>query len=169
KNPLRRVHRGRFSLVFAQRTPLGLHCRRFFNGDVTPVATTASEKLKVDDALAVGMARVFCGFGLSVLKRGLALLAGAFGLLAAAADQFYVAHGSAVAQMSGDGEVVHRTDCDFLAHSPLALLKSDGLSSHLVRMTRFFVSTLQSRARVGLEANKIVKSHHRSIFLTINS
>src|SRR5208282_6799429 len=115
------------------------------------------------------MARVLRGLGLSIQKRGLALLAGAFGLLAAAADQFYVTHGSAVAQMSGDGEVVHRTDRDFLAHSPLALLESVSLSRHLVRMTIFFVSTLQSRARVRLGSNKIVKSHRRSIFLTIDS
>src|SRR5271170_4400995 len=75
-----------------------------------------TEKLKVDDALALDVPRALRGFGLSIDEASLALRAGAFGRLAGAADQSDISHGSVVAQMAGDGEVVHGTDRDFLAH-----------------------------------------------------
>src|ERR1700674_624040 len=82
------------------------------------------EKLKVDDALALDVARVLRRFGLLIQKRSLATRAGAFGLLAAATHQFDVTHGSVVAQMTGDGEVVNGANRDFLAHYSVALLES---------------------------------------------
>jgi hypothetical protein len=76
-----------------------------------------TEKLKVDDALAIDVPRALRGFGLSIDEANLALRAGASGLLAGAADQSDVSHGSVVAQMTGDGEVVHGADRDFFAHA----------------------------------------------------
>ena len=60
----------------------------------------------MDDALALDVARGLRGFGLSIEEGNFALRAGAFGLLAGTAHQFDVAHGSVVAQMAGDGEVI---------------------------------------------------------------
>jgi hypothetical protein len=77
----------------------------------------------VDDALALDVPSGLRGFGLSIQKRSLAQRAGTFGLLAAAAHKFDVTHGPVVAQMTGDREVVHGTDRDFLTHDSVALLK----------------------------------------------
>jgi hypothetical protein len=71
----------------------------------------------VDDALALDVSRALRGFGLLIDEANLALRASAFGLLAGAADQSDVSHGSVVAQMTGDGEVVDGADRNFLAHA----------------------------------------------------
>ena len=106
----------------------------------------------MDDALALDVASGLRGFGLSIQKRSLAQWAGTFGLLAAAAHEFDVTHGSVVAQMAGDGEVVHGTDRDFLAHDSVALLKIrfslfTGSGRQWLRTPIFFVSNPRLRVR----------------------
>jgi hypothetical protein len=61
----------------------------------------------VDDAFALDVARILRWFWLAILKESLALRADALGLLTGAPDQLDVTYDTVVAQMSGDGEVVH--------------------------------------------------------------
>src|SRR6266481_4452260 len=119
--------------------------------------------LKVDDALALDVAGALRGFGLSIQKRSPATRAGAFGLLAAAAHQFDVTHGSVVAQMTGDGEVVDGANRDFLAHYSARAPPVVSLARQWLRTTTFFVSISPTRIR-----NQSRIKHHIEIAPSIN-
>jgi hypothetical protein len=121
----------------------------------------------VDDAFALDVAGALRGFGLSIQKQSLALRATAFGLLAAAANQFDVTHGSVVAQMTGDGEIVHGPYRDFLAHYSARAPQVVSLTRQRLRTTIFFVSSFDCATEIKLGLNTILKSRRRSIFLTI--
>jgi hypothetical protein len=91
------------------------HRRRVVAACHRRAATVSRLDLKVNGALALWMSNLR-GLGLAVLEGCTADGAGAFWLLAIAADQLDVANGSVAAQMSRDRKVVHSTDIEFLVH-----------------------------------------------------
>jgi hypothetical protein len=83
-------------------------------------------------------------------------------LLAGAADQSDVSHGSVVAQVTGDGEVVHGADRDFLAHaggsaphfsSPPFDTHRDFLSFNFTPRAREIKSRMKQHIEIALSIN----------------